>query len=184
MRLIQSESYSNRAEWIESHLAGRINPLVKYSYANRNNEDLGGSAKRSGDPDMATSSSKPASTAARGAAGSGIQTAEQMDSRRSVRPFGRTACWRRPVGRDAAGKAACRSRRACSHPFDGGVAHELGLFCARLILSGFGWPVARRARHQVSTMADRSRENCHTTPDRLHRLVARSPEACSAAAQA
>jgi hypothetical protein len=123
---------------------------------------------------MATSSSKPASTAARGAARSGIQTAEQMDSRRSVRPFGRTACWRRPVGRDAAGKAACRSRRACSHPFGGGVAHELGLFCARLILSGFGWPVARSARHQVSTMADRSRENSPSSYDQSHPRLSRS----------
>jgi hypothetical protein len=106
MRLIQSESYSNRAEWIESHLAGRINPLVKYSYANRNNEDLGGSAKRSGDSNLAASSSKPDSTAARGAARSGIQTAEQMDSRGSVGAFGGTACWGRHVGRDAAAGAA------------------------------------------------------------------------------
>ena len=173
MRLIESESYSNRAQCIESHWRDVSTLSSKYSYANCNSEDLGGSAKRSGDPDMATSSSEPASTAVRGAAGSGIQTAEQMDSRRSVRPFGRTACWRRPVGRDAAGKAACRSQRACSHPFDGGVAHELGLFCARLILSGFGWPVARSARHQVSTMADRSRENSPSSYDQSHPRLSR-----------
>ena len=87
-------------------MAGRINPLVKYSYANRNNEDLGGSAKRSGASNLAASSSKPHSTAARGAARSGIQTAEQMDSRGSVGAFGGTACWGRHVGRDAAAGGA------------------------------------------------------------------------------
>ena len=106
MRLIESESYSNRARCIESHWRDVSTLSSKYSYANCNTENLGGSAKRSGDPDMATSSSKPASTAARGAARSGIQTAEQMDSRGSVGAFGGTACWGRHVGRDAAAGAA------------------------------------------------------------------------------
>ena len=110
MRLIESESYSNQAWCIESHWRDVSTLSPKYSYANCNIENLGGSAKRSGDPDMATANSKPDSTAARGAARSGIQAAEQMDSRRSVRPFGGTACWRRRVGRDAAGGAAAGSR--------------------------------------------------------------------------
>jgi hypothetical protein len=53
------------------------------------------------------------------------------------------------------------------------VAHELGLFCARLILSGFGRPVARSARHQVSTMADRSRENSPSSYGQSHPRLSR-----------
>lgn len=110
MRLIESESYSNQAQCVESHWRDVSTLSSKYSYANCNSENLRGSAKRSSDPDMATSSSEPTSTAACGAARSCIQTAEQMDSSGSVRPFGGTACWRRRVGRGAAGGAAAGSR--------------------------------------------------------------------------
>ena len=110
MRLIELQSYSNRAECIESHWRDVSTLSSKYSYANSNIEDFGGSAERAGGSDIAISSSKPGSTAPLGARRSGIPTGEQMDSRGSVRHCDGTACWRRRMVRDAAGEGTDGSR--------------------------------------------------------------------------
>jgi hypothetical protein len=98
MRLIELQSYSNRAECIESHWRDVSTLSSKYSYANYNIEDFGGSAGRSGYPDIAATSTKPTPAATRCAVRSSVQTAEQMDSRRSIYFCRRAPCGRCRVG--------------------------------------------------------------------------------------
>ena len=119
MCLIESKSYLNRAQCVESLWRDVSTLSSKYAYANYNIEDLGSSAERSGGADIATSSSKPVIPATRCVVRCGVQIAEQMDSRRSIYSCSGAARGRCHVGGDAAGKTAGRSRRACSHPFGG-----------------------------------------------------------------
>jgi hypothetical protein len=73
---------------------------------------------------LATSSRESAAPATRYAIRNGVQTGEQMDSRRSIYSCRGAVCRRCCVGRGAAGKTGGRSRRACSRSFGGGVTFE------------------------------------------------------------
>lgn len=93
---------------------------VQNQYANYSVEELGLGAARTGGPDMAVSNKRPIAEITRCAIRNGLQTAEQMDSRRSLYPGRGFACGPCRVGRDAADETGAQRQRACSHPFSGG----------------------------------------------------------------